>query len=474
MDELKIIENLKKDIKLKIGRSLDAPADFDFLSMQIKMELHEYISPTTLKRFFNYITSDVKPRVSTMSLFARFVGAAGWQDYCNEFIAIEEGGVEKSEFSATYEEVTSNCLYSEIKKFHTSESGCCDIYKAKRFGRWHALKALKPEFKDDASCNERLYNEFSNVYLRTHPNLVRSVGYEQIGELGNCIVMEYVEGEGIIDYIKNNSLDSDHVLPLIKELAVIIDFLHENGIVHNDIRRENVFVTYDGGHVKLVDFAKSTGNFYIKYKEYPDLGAFVELVKEINGCIRGGLPNLKRFLKRFDEGKRAQEMVSAAELAEILSEKRNWMPALFAFAIIFSALVSSVFTSSVVNGGRYGSHVYIDSLQVDGRYVRDFSSTIVIYDTISKIVIEKANAECRKLYKNVDTISIRKDKFIAFTRYYRQLKKEKDSLPILVLDKYLPKESPEYNLYKSSLVQLTEDIYTQYYNFKVDSLRNTK
>lgn len=98
MDELKIIENLKKDIKLKIGRSLDAPADFDFLSMQIKMELHEYISPTTLKRFFNYITSDVKPRVSTMSLLARFVGAAGWQDYCNEFIAIEEGGWKRVNF----------------------------------------------------------------------------------------------------------------------------------------------------------------------------------------------------------------------------------------------------------------------------------------------------------------------------------------------------------------------------------------
>ncbi len=352
--------------------------------------------------------------------------------------------------------------------------GYCDIYKAKRFGRWHALKALKPEFKDDASCNEQLYNEFSNVYLRTHPNLVRSVGYEQIGELGNCIVMEYVEGEDIIDYIKNNSLDSEHVLPLIKELAVIIDFLHENGIVHNDIRRENVFVTYDGAHVKLVDFAKSTGNFYLKYKEYPDLGAFVELVKKISGCVEGGLPNIKRLFKRFHEGKCAQEMVSATELAEILSEKRNWMPGLFAFAIIFSALVSSVFTSSVVNGGRHGSHVYIDSLQLDGRYVRDFSSTIVIYDTISKIVIEKANAQCRRLFKDLDTISIRKDRFIAYSKLHKQMIREKEVLPVQVLDKYLPKDSPEYNLYKSSLVQLAEDVYTQYYNFKGDSLRNVK
>ena len=80
MDELKIIENLKKDIKLKLGRSLDSPSDFDYLSMQIEISLHEYISPTTLKRFFNYIQNDVKPRVSTLSLLSRFTGAAGWQD----------------------------------------------------------------------------------------------------------------------------------------------------------------------------------------------------------------------------------------------------------------------------------------------------------------------------------------------------------------------------------------------------------
>lgn len=487
MDELKVIENLKKDIKLKIGRSLDAPADFDFLSMQIKLELHEYISPTTLKRFFNYITSDVKPRVSTMSLLARFVGAAGWQDYCNEFYESESstkvvaaaesennpvevhcGDTKQTSFGA--EEVEA---FTDIKKFYTSVGGYSDIYKAKRYDRWHALKTLKEEYKGDKEYKEQLFNEFNNVYLRTHPNLVRSVGFEYVGDLGECIVMEYVEGENIIDYIKNNGLAKDQVLSLIKELAVVIDFIHENGLVHNNIKNENVIVTYDGGHIKLMDFAKSTANFYVKYREYPDLGAFVDLIKEINNILPDGFPRIRALLRRYEDGKKSQELIKAVELVDIMREKMNFLPMIFAVAVVFSAFMGSLLTYKI-SGDRYGKHVYIDSLHVDGRYVSDVSSAIVIYDTISKIVEEHALEVSKNLYRRIDTIQDRKEKFISYSKAYRGLIKNKEVYPVKVLNKYLPKDCPEYNLYKSSLVQITEDIYVKYYNSKIDSLRNAK
>ncbi len=470
MDELKVIENLKKDIKLKIGRSLDAPADFDFLSMQIKLELHEYISPTTLKRFFNYITSDVKPRVSTMSLLARFVGAAGWQDYCNECEDLET-----METEGTKETVGPNVAECNAKKIHSSSSGYCDIYKVKRFGRWHALKVLKEEYREDPSYQERLYNEFNNVYLRTHPNLVRSVGYEKIGELGNCIVMENVERENVVDYIKNNELKREQAYSLVKELAVIVDFIHENGIVHNDIRKENVIVVYDGGHVKLMDFAKSTGNFYIKYKEYPDLNSFVELVKEVSECVEGGFANMKRFIKRFEEGKHAQEMMTAVELVEILNVKRNWMPLIFAFSVLFSAVLSSLLTSRLVHDSHYGKHVYLDKQRSIVRHTRDISSTIAIFDTLSKMVEEHAVLVSKNMYRKIDRdIPERKGRFTAYSKHYRALVKNKEVYPVKILDKYLPKNNPEYNLYKYSLMQIVEEAYTKYYNFKVDSLRNAK
>lgn len=83
-EQVNAIEQLRIDIKEKIGKSLDNPADFDYLSAEIQEMLHEYVSPTTLKRFYNYIPSDVVPRISTLTVLARFTGAMGWKDYCCE------------------------------------------------------------------------------------------------------------------------------------------------------------------------------------------------------------------------------------------------------------------------------------------------------------------------------------------------------------------------------------------------------
>ncbi len=479
MDELKIIENLKKDIRSQIGRSLDSPSDFDFLSAQIKHSLHEYISPTTLKRFFNYIPNDVKPRISTLSLLSRFVGAAGWQDYCNEFcegVSASEG--EGTPVGAKTDEAVPNPQnahgYTDIKKIHSAPDGFCEIYKARRFGRWHALKTLKNEFKEDVACMEQLYNEFNNVYLRTHPNLVRSVGYETVGDLGECIVMEYVEGDNIIDYIKTNALSRDQVWSLVKELAVVLDFIHANGISHNCICADNVLVTYDGGHVKLMDFAKSTGNYYTKYKEYPDYGSFVELMKDINATVPGGFSRFRQFVRRYEEGKKAGEMMNLAELVDVLVEKVNYIPLIFSIAIVFSAVVSSLLTFRISNSQNLGRHVFIDSLQIEGRYVKDLSTTLVVFDTLSQIVIDYAKEQSKKSFSVVDTIEVRNQKFAAYSKIYRSLVKDKEVFPVQVLDKYMPKDSPEYNLYKTSLMQLVEDEYTKYYQFKVDSLRSTK
>ena len=75
------IDALKKAIKEKAGRSMDSPGDYDFLSSEVKRATNEYISPTTLKRFFNYIQSNVSTRTSTLSLLSRYLGYKGWDDF---------------------------------------------------------------------------------------------------------------------------------------------------------------------------------------------------------------------------------------------------------------------------------------------------------------------------------------------------------------------------------------------------------
>lgn len=89
------MEKLKLLIQKKISRDLESPRDFDFLSEQIQLSTSEYLSPTTLKRLFGYIPKTAQPRITTLSIVARFLGFKGWQDY------IEHQNVESDFVSAT-------------------------------------------------------------------------------------------------------------------------------------------------------------------------------------------------------------------------------------------------------------------------------------------------------------------------------------------------------------------------------------
>ena len=76
------IESLKVHVAKAFGRTLDSPSDYDSLSLSIREKTGEYISPTTLKRLFGYVKPATVPRPSTLSVLSRYVGYAGWSDFC--------------------------------------------------------------------------------------------------------------------------------------------------------------------------------------------------------------------------------------------------------------------------------------------------------------------------------------------------------------------------------------------------------
>lgn len=75
------IERLKKEVEIRIGRSLKSPVDFDLLSFKISEKINEHLSATTLKRLWGYIPTDHQPRFSTLSTIARYIGYPDWDSY---------------------------------------------------------------------------------------------------------------------------------------------------------------------------------------------------------------------------------------------------------------------------------------------------------------------------------------------------------------------------------------------------------
>ncbi len=82
MEYAQEIELLKKRVLEQFGRTLDAPTDYDLLSVAIEKATGEIISVSTLKRIFGYKGQSTIPRPSTLSVLARYVGTAGWSDFC--------------------------------------------------------------------------------------------------------------------------------------------------------------------------------------------------------------------------------------------------------------------------------------------------------------------------------------------------------------------------------------------------------
>lgn len=144
----------------------------------------------------------------------------------------------------TAENINISGHFTEISLLHASSNGYSEIYKAKRYGRWHVLKCLTEEAKANPMYQTLLEKEFTISYLLNHPNVVRTLGMEQVEGLGWCIVQEYVDGD-TLQAITPNQLE---------QLCDALIYIHHLGITHRDLKPENILVTHDTNSVVLIDF----------------------------------------------------------------------------------------------------------------------------------------------------------------------------------------------------------------------------
>jgi eukaryotic-like serine/threonine-protein kinase len=130
------------------------------------------------------------------------------------------------------------------------------VYKAndKELGEVLAIKTLKPEMvKADTHALERFKSEIKLARRIAHRNVVRTYDLGEISGL-YFITMEYVEGKSLKDLIKERGrLPVQVVLPIAKQLCRALEVSHEEGVIHRDIKPQNMVVQADGV-LKVMDF----------------------------------------------------------------------------------------------------------------------------------------------------------------------------------------------------------------------------
>lgn len=235
----------------------------------------------------------------------------------------------------------------------------CEAYRVKIYGKLHFLKKLKPEHEDNILFREALRKEFEIGFRLEHPNIVRYVSFHD-----DEILMEYVDGEELLVFLKNHPAyfeDTEHFDKLVGQLLSALQYLHDNQVLHLDLKPENIMLTRIGCDVKVVDlgccysdtFVDSTG-YTTQYAAPEQLaGRKVDVRTDIYavGKILELLPHhpiYNKVIKRCLDKNPQNRYQTIAELQKALSV-RNYNKKKIVAAVSIVVAVSVVLLLTLAN-----------------------------------------------------------------------------------------------------------------------------
>jgi hypothetical protein len=133
--------------------------------------------------------------------------------------------------------------------------GMATIYRAVdlRMGRIVAVKVLREVYSSDPKFVTRFQREARAASALQHPNIIQVFDYGQ-SEESYYIVMEFVDGTDLRRYLKRHGvLSVDRAVAIAHDVALGLGAAHRLGIVHRDVKPQNVMLN-ESGLVKLTDF----------------------------------------------------------------------------------------------------------------------------------------------------------------------------------------------------------------------------
>jgi serine/threonine protein kinase len=135
------------------------------------------------------------------------------------------------------------------------EGGAGQVFKARHrmMNRLIALKLIRKELLTDAEAVKRFYREIQVVSKLDHPNVVRAYDAGAVGAI-HFLAMEYIEGSDLGRLVKQGGpLPVLQACEYIRQAALGLQYAHERGIVHRDIKPHNLIISAREGLVKVAD-----------------------------------------------------------------------------------------------------------------------------------------------------------------------------------------------------------------------------
>ena len=189
------------------------------------------------------------------------------------------------------------------------------VAKAKRYGRWWLLKGLRREVAKEAGYQQRLRKEFEILMQLQHPNVVTAYSMEDVEGLGQCIVMEYVDGPTLKEWLDGKPTRKLR-LAVAYDMMDAVAYIHAKGIVHRDLKPENTIVTQNGSNVKLIDFGLADTDSHAILKQPAGTPKYMspEQMQTAVADVRNDIYSLGVILKQMNLGLRYHYIINRCML----------------------------------------------------------------------------------------------------------------------------------------------------------------
>ena len=141
--------------------------------------------------------------------------------------------------------------YEIVEKIGAGGMGA--VYKAYQpsLGRYVAIKVLPPQTSGDPAFADRFAQEAKAIGKLRHPNIVTAFDFATDAGVA-YLVSDYIDGGTLADQL-GAPLPIDYAIQLLTPIASALDYAHARGVVHRDIKPQNILLTHDGTPV-LTDF----------------------------------------------------------------------------------------------------------------------------------------------------------------------------------------------------------------------------
>mgnify|MGYP003294868045 FL=1 len=331
--------------------------------------------------------------------------------------------------------------FHSIKEIETKGYSC--LYTATKFGKKVILKGLKPEFKKERFYQDLLKKEFEISYSLNHPNIVKIIDFQNILNIGDCIVMEYVEGVTLREFIESqrdnkttsqrvgeaqNRRDKRVYEKIFNELLDAMEYFHSKQIIHRDLKPDNILITNNGNNVKIIDFGLSDADDYVILKQAAGTRKYAapeQLIPNNTIDCRADIYSLGIILKnnfpksyhkiaeKCAQQDKEKRFSSVGDIRNFIKKKKITMiTAAVSLILLLLFALSFVVTKHYISSGTYSlneekilteSTQYIDSqIEIIKNKIKEGpTSSLDKYNEVVKIYYELTTLDHKKWLDNI-------------------------------------------------------------------------